>query len=61
LPDAGEAERADIASWESSYRTRSYALRELSDKEHESAAKSRKVQALIDLAAQSAKRTPPVE
>jgi hypothetical protein len=61
LPDAGEADRTDIASWEGSYRTRSYALGEFSEKEHESAAKSRKVQALVDLAAQSPKRAAPTE
>lgn len=61
LPGAGEADRSDIASWEGSYRTRSYALRDFSEKEHESAAKSRKLQALVDLAAQSPMRAPPSE
>jgi hypothetical protein len=51
LPDPGEPEGTDLTTWDVGYRTRTYALSDFSTKEHESAAKSRKVQALSDLAA----------
>ena len=53
MPSGTEPDRADIVTWDGSYRTRAYATTDFSDKEHESPGKEAKIKALADLAAHS--------
>ncbi|MDB4943568.1 MAG: hypothetical protein JWP97_3102 [Labilithrix sp.] len=55
MPADNEPDRADLAPWTGSYRTKAYALTDFSDQEYESAAKDAKLQALSDLAAAGGK------